>query len=331
MLKRLAIFTATVLIIAFQAYAQTNQTRQTENGQKPAHQAADIAAQQQSGQHLEGKDQQHIDADVKVVTLPTKDWQDKTSFWITALLALVGMGTLFYLNGQVGQMKRQALLMEGQLKEMEGSGEIAKRAAEAADQSAKAAFLQIQMMKDKERARVEVKALGLELEHEGEEFWNLKATIQIRNIGMGRAYVQHAVGDLVATLSEEPETESWNLLNIDGDLIDPDGKPITEFLYFFQVEKLDPSDFVKKISDGRLPLRITGCIEYDTVGTTFHRDFGYTWIGFNNLVSVAAMLHPAGSEPRTNNERVSAGYWRQTANLKNSEYEIQTKSDTTET
>lgn len=65
----------------------------------------------------------------------------------------------------------------------------------ATAESAKAALLQIQMMRDKERARVEIKALGLELTRVSEDFWYIKSSIELRNVGTGRAYVRLGTGN----------------------------------------------------------------------------------------------------------------------------------------
>ncbi len=204
----------------------------------------------------------------------------------------------------------------------------------ATTKSARAAFLQIQMMKDKERARVEIKTTGLELENEGEEFWNLKIAIELRNVGMGRAYVRHGIGNLrIMNRGDEPpaEPDTWSLLNIVDGFIDPDGEPQTESFYFFQTEKPDLSEYTQKICDGRLRLYITGFIEYETVGTRFHRDFNYVWGGHDDddPYNIVAMFGgdpfkpmTGRSKPTTDRERVSYGFWTQHPSRENDEYEI---------
>ena len=201
----------------------------------------------------------------------------------------------------------------------------------ATAKSAEAAFLQIQMMKDKERARVEINKRGLQLEHDSEDFWNLKATIELRNVGIGRAYVRQGIGNLVITNREKyppPEPDFWNPLDVVDDFIDPDGKPVTESFYFFPTEKLDLSEFSRKISDGRLRLYLTGFIEYETVGTRFHRDFNYVWLGQHDPHNIGAMLaSPDPFEPTTDAERISFGFWTRHSSLGNDEYEIETRKN----
>jgi hypothetical protein len=180
----------------------------------------------------------------------------------------------------------------------------------ATAQSAKAAFLQIQMMKDKERARVEIKALGLELTRVSEEFWHIRATIELRNVGIGRAYVRLGEGDLVIAgdgISREPYQKTLDI--VDG-FIDPTGDPAKESFYFFQPDDADRSEYAQKICDGNFGLSITGFLEYETVGTRFHRDFNYAWVGHGSPLNIGArLLRSDDFAPKTDEDRISFGYW----------------------
>lgn len=202
----------------------------------------------------------------------------------------------------------------------------------ATAQSAKAAYLQIQMMKDKERARVEIKALGLELTRVSEEFWHIKATIELRNVGAGRAYVRLGTGDLVIAgngISKEPY---WKTLDVVDGFIDPTGDPVTESFYFFQPEDASLLDYSQKICDGRLGLYITGFIEYETVGTRFHRNFNYLRIGHESPLNIGAKLTSSDEfAPKTEEDRVSFGFWLPNSVLMtgrsgdNDEYEMESQ------
>lgn len=183
----------------------------------------------------------------------------------------------------------------------------------ATAKSAKAAFMQIRMMKDKERARVEIKPIGLTLEHEDAEFWNLKAGIELRNVGAGRAYVRQGAGTLIiGEPDHEPPSEPdyCSPLDVVDSFIDPTGDPTVEPLYFFQTDSLNLSEYSQKICDGRLQLYITGYIEYETVGARFHRDFEYSWVGHDNPLNIGARLTFMDEfKPKTDGDRVSFGYW----------------------
>ena len=86
-----------------------------------------------------------------------------------------------------------------------GTGIVIGWQSFATARSARAAFLQIQMMKDKERARIEVDRGPLILDNTGEGFWVLKATIEFQNIGTGRAYIRQGIGNL--TIASRNKTE----------------------------------------------------------------------------------------------------------------------------
>ena len=197
--------------------------------------------------------------------------------------------------------------------------------------SAKAALLQIQMMKDKERARVEIKPLRLELTRVSEDFWHLRATIELHNVGIGRAYVRAGKGDLL--IGGAPiESPSGNELNVVNGFIDPIvSDPTIESFYFFQPEDAAISEYAQKICDGELGAYITGFIEYETVGTRFHRDFGYTWIGHGNPLNIGVMLTSSEEfAPKTDEDRVSFGFWSPSTWVtgwsgSNEEYEMKTE------
>ena len=190
-----------------------------------------------------------------------------------------------------------------------------RRAADAAAESSDAAFRQIQMMKDKERARIEVKATGLEVQHEAGDSWNLKAGIEIRNVGGGRAYVRRGAADLVIqggdNLAQVGKPCDWVPLDLVGNFVDPDGHPLAEAFYFFQGPGLSLAEYSRVISSGQLPVRIIGFIDYETVGTRFRLDFSFVWIGYDNPGNVGAMLTFSEElKPKNDRERISFGFWR---------------------
>jgi hypothetical protein len=180
----------------------------------------------------------------------------------------------------------------------------------ATAKSADAALLQIQMMKDKERARVEIKAMRLQLERISEDFWYIKASMELRNVGANRAYIRLGTGNLAITGESLTGPPHDTNLSIVGGFIDANSDPVTEFFHFFQPENTELSEFSQKICDGVLSPSITGFIEYETVGARFHVDFEYVWIGHGSPLNVGAMF--GGSDefsPKTDEDRVSFGYW----------------------
>jgi hypothetical protein len=185
-----------------------------------------------------------------------------------------------------------------------------RKSAKVGRIAAEAALTQIQMMKDKERARVEIKALGLEMQRVGEDFWHIKATIELRNVGTGRAYVRLGTGNLEVSGNGMPPEPYLKSLDIVDGFIDPTGDPATESFYFFQPENAALSEYAQEICDGEIGVYIAGFIEYETVGTRFHRNFNYAWVGHGSPLNIGARLTSSEEfTPKTDEDRVSFGFW----------------------
>ena len=212
------------------------------------------------------------------------------------------------------ERKQTVLAMNRQAYQMEQQAAAASNTARAARKSAEAAFQHIQMLIDSQRARLEIRALGLTPEHEDEEFWNLRTGIEIRNVGVGRAYVRQAVGNFVVAAKDgddlPTDPDYWNPLDVVNGFIDPTGDPCIESFYFFPDEKFDLTEFSQKICDGSRRLRLAGFIEYETVGARFRREFNYEWLGNEDPRNIGArLMFSENFKPRNNSERISFGYW----------------------
>ncbi len=91
MLKWLVIFG--MLLIVFCAYGHANQIQAKKTDQKPSSPIATIPNQQDNGASLNGEKQNDIQADVKIVNPPQKDFYDKAPVWINIVLVVVALGT----------------------------------------------------------------------------------------------------------------------------------------------------------------------------------------------------------------------------------------------
>jgi hypothetical protein len=240
--------------------------------------------------------------------------------YVTIGYAIIAGLTLWAIKRQADTMETQAADAKksgadalAAIKEQNDNLLISAKAATvmamASDKSAKAALAQIEMMKDKERARVEIKTFGLELQRVGEEFWQIKTTIELRNVGVGRAYIRLGNGALEVLADGIPEPYSKSLDIVDG-FIDPTS-PATESFYFFQPDDAALSDCSQKIWSGEWQPRIAGFIEYETVGTRFHRNFSYVWIGNGSPLNIGGMFRSAEENfaPEADEDKVSYGYW----------------------
>jgi hypothetical protein len=250
MLKRLAIL-AVILAVAQAPVPIPGQTtnhsagnggaiqQQSGKGKTPTQPTASLASQNQPAPAKGNAGDQGTKEDgntVAVSKLPTvsisKDWADKSYWGFSGLLVVVGGFQVWLLWHTLRAIKRQANTMDVQateakkssaetlaaIKEQNDNLLISAKAATvmamASNKSAKAALAQIEMMKDKERARVEIKTFGLELQRVGEEFWHIKTTIELRNVGEGRAYIRLGMGsiEVVGDGIPEPYSKSVDIL-----------------------------------------------------------------------------------------------------------------------
>lgn len=261
-------------------------------------------------------------ANVTIQRNAERDVFDWIAYGFSIALAIAGIigvclaiATLRQMKGQREAMIAQWKTMQQQVKEMRLQVIEMRR--------------QLRMSVDKERARIEIKALGLELQRVGEEFWNIKAAIEFRNVGAGRAYIRLGTGDLVIEGNEQPTDSYPSQLNIVDGFIDPTGNPTTESFYFFQPENQDVSEYARNICNGQFRVYITGFIEYETVGTRFHRDFNYGWTGHESPFSISSALMPNQLSPESDEDRVSFGFfspnsaWMTGRSGDNEEYEME--------
>jgi hypothetical protein len=152
MFKILAIFALATFIVPMQTYAQPHKVQQVSSSQKPAVPVPPpVPIQQTSSPTLQTEQKQHVDADVRVVSTPAKDGYDKAAFWISCVLAFVGLCgigigicTLRSINVQAKEMQRQNKTLVRQ-------SAILERQTKAAEDSAKTALLNAQAVINAER------------------------------------------------------------------------------------------------------------------------------------------------------------------------------------
>jgi hypothetical protein len=92
MVRGLAFFLLTFYVLPVQTYAQTNKAQQAAKGDKPPSPVASVIPEHKGGPPLQPKADDHINADVRVISTPAKDGYDRAAFWINFALALIGAG-----------------------------------------------------------------------------------------------------------------------------------------------------------------------------------------------------------------------------------------------
>jgi hypothetical protein len=172
-------------------------------------------------------------------------------------------------------MNRQASLMEKQLAEMQSGGAVAKESADAArvtakaaalnaiaaEESAKAANAQIQMVRNKERARISVSVSNEEFEVGGPFSMDTKI-IKISNDGLTSAFNVRAKGEIIVQPSEVL-TPMYPMLPLGGvpSVIRANDEPTATEVTFLQ--EIDPLEM--ESSQERRCFHISGAVEYDDV------------------------------------------------------------------
>lgn len=151
-------------------------------------------------------------------------------------------------------------------------------AAIAAVESARASFAQLELMKEKERARLGIdysNGASLNVTSGGEVVRSVHSAIRVRNIGASRAFITRTYGEMVIKESAMP-------LKRGGDEDHPLSLPET-FLDFTPVEvaiyhmvrgiTISPDE----LSQGKFSIHMVGFIEYVTLGMKWRKPFGYDW------------------------------------------------------
>lgn len=248
MLRRVAIVLYAVALISLYANAHADKTKQASNSQSPSQPTSAAPVQQHDGASLQSKDEQHVNADVKVVALPGKDWQDVFTFWISVVLAVVGIAgvgigicTLIFLRNQTRHIRRQAdmaarqaRLISTQAHQMGEQTEIFRDSVAAAQKAADAALLQAALMKEqsdliteKDRAK-----LRIEMDRSGpikDQYGSFKVRGWLSIYGNSEAFIRYS--EIYASIGPagifNPLPEwSWRIHNV-PEVIRPNAEPIS--------------------------------------------------------------------------------------------------------
>lgn len=107
MLKRLVILALFVSVFCIQGVSQSHKTKQKAKGNEPTTTTAPSAPQQSNGLRLQNEYKDHVNADVRVVSTPSKDLYDKAAFWVNLVLAGVGIIGLFAAYHTLRKLERQ--------------------------------------------------------------------------------------------------------------------------------------------------------------------------------------------------------------------------------
>jgi hypothetical protein len=221
MLKLIALVCAWMLLGAGVMSGQPNQA--STGKQKPA------AQSQPSVVSTNGNDQQHPSGQDQPKTgnnPPSSDtavqlshWWSDSNWWLVIVAVFTG--------GVIGWQAWET-----------------RKAAKATADAANAAYgsltfmeAQLELTREKERARLElnVQHTDLDVEVAGEDLAHLIATISVRNIGASKAFIGRTSGTLITRLRNEvlESTEDYSPLDFPEKVIAPDQSPVPIKVYLF--------------------------------------------------------------------------------------------------
>ncbi|MGD0547847.1 MAG: hypothetical protein ABR991_08455 [Terracidiphilus sp.] len=183
--------------------------------------------------------------------------------------------------------------------------------------SASAAFAQIQMTKAKERARLEIKGSGMGCLKGRHDSWWIKGFFEFRNTGNSKAYIIKTGGGI--TIADSfiwplPKTEGSEFDWPDS-VIDPSKSGLISSVRVLSGTR---DKFAIAVSSGKSIVYVKAFIEYESMGTIWHRDIGYVWIPTDSKTNASFVT----VDLQTGEQRITDGRWATSPNLKNGEYEV---------
>jgi hypothetical protein len=167
MLKHLAILVLTLAVLPMQTYAQANPAKGAQESENPSSPVPKIAPDQTSCEHAKAYEEEHVNADVRIISTPQKDGYDIALFWANIALAFVGTVGIVVGICTLRILKRQT--------------EATEDAAVAAKNGAEAALLQAKHTVKSERAWLTIAFSSQNLKQVPENgvmelFWEFKNT-----------------------------------------------------------------------------------------------------------------------------------------------------------
>lgn len=118
MLKQLAIFVLSLFVFSMQTYPQTHKAQERSNSATPPLPTVPVVRQKNDARTPQDETGTHVDADVRVVSAPEKDAYDRAAFWISVVLAAVGIGGIVAAIITIRKLERQTKATEDQARHL---------------------------------------------------------------------------------------------------------------------------------------------------------------------------------------------------------------------
>jgi hypothetical protein len=236
--------------------------------------------------------------------------------WPSGMTGLALLLTLFIIADQANQTGRAA---DATLSEAQASGLAAKAALKQVELMQR----QMEIGVQRERARIDIGPETFRVRSGGPDMLLLEGSIQIRNIGQSTAYVTGKKGWFI--ISERgaslPE-QGVDMMEMPDIIISSTSDPMR---VEFCIESFPASlrELCQGICDTTLFAHLYGYIEYETLGETWHRDFGYVWVLANDAPSRGYDIRRANfSKDDADINRLTNGDWQKDPEKGNGEFKF---------
>jgi hypothetical protein len=245
---------------------------------------------------------------------------DNWTIWLTLAIAICAFLQFLGILGQIYVYLKQTGIMKDTLAAINRQAGHMETQNTTLAYSVKVAELANKRIVEKERARIVVKDEGLKVETGASKlFWYLVATVSINNVGSSRAFITKTEAEFFAVQNlDDIDLGKLESLVFPSDLLDPD-KPVSPTLHFFPEKGIGLEQFSAAVNEFEMYLVIVGFIEYQTMGTRWHRNFGYIRKPSNGMYKALAAL---GGFAGTPEEKLSQGFWGTDHRYPNDEYQI---------
>jgi len=209
------------------------------------------------------------------------------------------------------------------------------KAASAAADSANAAYgsvrfaeAQWELMKEKERARLDIQT-GTTSVEENDPHWHLEGTLKGRNIGQSRAFIIQSFAKLTVKAPDAPypEYESYGQIPFGDSFVDSDpSNAFSTLNFWFYPESEDKLRFLAEdLHAARRALHLYGFIDYETLGMRFRKEFGFVWTVIDPNWYMGGLVGEEG--PLTDARKITMGYWSVDSARTKPEYQISREQD----
>jgi hypothetical protein len=149
--------------------------------------------------------------------------------------------------------------------------------------------------------------------------------LEFRNTGISKAYIVETGGGIAIAGSDKwplPKDEESGL-NWPDSVIEPSK---TGLVSSMREHSGTRDEFAMAVSSRKSVVYIQAFVEYESLGTVWHRDIGYVWAPTDPKTS-AAFLLTGFVNLQTQEQRVIDGGWACSPKLKNGEYEVHAREN----